>query len=81
MHSLTVVEAGLGLGDVSQAGVRGALELVEPGQVLLLGLGPLLCLQGPLERQTLLLEGELQTPFLLWGHNRKGGSDGYWATG
>ena len=60
-----MVEAGLGLGDVRQARVRGTLELLEAGQVLLLGLGPLLRLQGPLERQALLLEGELQTALLL----------------
>lgn len=44
----TSLEAALRLGDVSQAGVRSALQLMKPGQVLLLGLGALLGLQRPL---------------------------------
>lgn len=66
----TSVEAALRCGDVGQHRVRGTLKLLEPGQVLLLGLGPLLCLQGSLERYTLFLEGQLQTTFLL--HTRTG---------
>lgn len=46
----TSLEAALRLGDISQACVRGALQLVKPGQVLLLSLGPLLRLQGSLQR-------------------------------
>ena len=64
----TMREAGLRLGEVSQACVGGALEVVEPGQVLLLAQGGLLRLQGPLQGETLLLEGQLQTALLLHGH-------------
>lgn len=46
----TCMEAALRCGDVGQHCVRGTLKLLESGQVLLLGLGPLLCLQGSLER-------------------------------
>lgn len=58
-----------GFGEVSEAGVGGTLELLEPGQVLLLGQGPLLSLQGPLEGQTSLLEGQLQTALLVKGEH------------
>lgn len=44
----TGVEAALRCGDVGQHRVRGTLKLLQPGQVLLLSLGPLLCLQGSL---------------------------------
>lgn len=50
LNKHTNLEAALRLGDVSQACVRGALQLMKPGQILLLGLGTLLGLQGPLQR-------------------------------
>lgn len=47
LNKRTALEAALWLSDVCQAGVRSALQLLKPGQVLLLGLGALLRLQGP----------------------------------
>lgn len=52
-------------GVVSQAAVRGTLQFLEPSQILLLGQRSLLAVQRTLQGQSLLLEGQLQTAFLL----------------
>lgn len=47
-------------GEVGQAGIRGALQLLEPSQVLLLAQGAVFSIQGPLLRSGMFLEGQLQ---------------------
>lgn len=50
LNKRTRLEVALRLCNVSQSRVRGVLQLLKPGQVLLLGLVALFGLQRPLQR-------------------------------